>query len=347
MGERDRDLPVELLRDVSRSFYLTLRVLPRRVRSQIGIAYLLARATDTIADTTIVPLDQRLAALDQLRCHIAGRSVDAPDLTRFSAGLDQSEVASSRLSPPVVASPAERFLLRRIGDVFSAMRRFSEADQQRIQTVLDTITSGQVLDLQRFAKLPQGKVHALDSDAELDDYLYRVAGCVGEFWTRICRAHLFPGAAVNDAFLLETGVRYGKGLQLTNILRDLRRDLRSGRCYLPVSQLSAQGLDPADLLEPASEQKFRPVFDHYCRAAIDHLRAGWDYTNHLPNSCVRVRLACAWPILIGKRTLELVSRSPIAGEPAKVSRKTVQWILARSVLAYPWPRLWKAQWRES
>lgn len=345
MGERD--LPVELLRDVSRSFYLTLRVLPRRVRPQIGIAYLLARATDTIADTTIVPLDQRLVALDQLRCHITDRSVDAPDLTRFSAGLDQSEAASNRPSPTVVASPAERLLLSRIGEAVAALRRFSEADQQLIQTVLDTITSGQVLDLQRFAKLPQGKVHALDCDAELDDYLCRVAGCVGEFWTRICRAHLFPGAAVNDAFLLETGVRYGKGLQLTNILRDLRRDLRSGRCYLPVSRLSAQGLTPADLLDPASEQRFRPVFDHYCCAAIDHLRAGWDYTNHLPKSSVRVRLACAWPILIGKRTLELVRRSPIAGEPAKVSRKTVQWILARSVLAYPWPRLWKAQWRKS
>ena len=33
----------ELLKQTSRSFYLTLRVLPAAVRPQIGLAYLLAR----------------------------------------------------------------------------------------------------------------------------------------------------------------------------------------------------------------------------------------------------------------------------------------------------------------
>lgn len=56
-----------LLRDVSRSFYLTLRVLPSEIRPQISLAYLLARATDTIADTKAVPRAKRLAALQQLQ----------------------------------------------------------------------------------------------------------------------------------------------------------------------------------------------------------------------------------------------------------------------------------------
>ena len=54
-----------LLRDVSRSFYLTLRVLPAAIRPQIGLAYLLARTTDTIADTELVPVEGRLAALEK------------------------------------------------------------------------------------------------------------------------------------------------------------------------------------------------------------------------------------------------------------------------------------------
>ena len=45
-----------LLKEVSRSFYLTLRALPGAIRPQIGLAYLLARATDTIADTEIIPV---------------------------------------------------------------------------------------------------------------------------------------------------------------------------------------------------------------------------------------------------------------------------------------------------
>src|ERR1044071_4977148 len=61
-----------LLKQNSRSFYLTLRVLPGPIRPQISLAYLLARTTDTIADTDLVPLERRLGALDALRARILG-----------------------------------------------------------------------------------------------------------------------------------------------------------------------------------------------------------------------------------------------------------------------------------
>jgi farnesyl-diphosphate farnesyltransferase len=337
-----------LLRDVSRSFYLTLRVLPARVSPQIGLAYLLARATDTIADTKLVPVDHRMEALERLRSYIAGQSLAPPDLTQFQSELECSKAHSGQPSQTGAASTAERLLLCRIGEAVVLMRRFSPEDQGLIRAVLDTITGGQLLDLERFARSGAGKIRALKTEAELDDYLYRVAGCVGEFWTRICRAHLFPRAPINEAFLLQSAIRFGKGLQLTNILRDLSRDLGQGRCYLPAAQLRARGLEPADLLNPHFEQRFRPVFDRHCRIAIAHLKTGWDYTNHIPRSCLRVRLACAWPILIGKRTLERLRERPAlgAGPPIKISRNEVRRILIRSILTHPWPGLWRAQWRE-
>ena len=46
-----------LLKRVSRAFYLSIRVLPEPVRRPVGLAYLLARAADTIADTAAVPPD--------------------------------------------------------------------------------------------------------------------------------------------------------------------------------------------------------------------------------------------------------------------------------------------------
>jgi farnesyl-diphosphate farnesyltransferase len=342
------DLLTDLLRDVSRSFYLTLRVLPRRVRPQIGVAYLLARATDTIADTTIVPVDQRVDALQQLRAFIAGGSLAAPDLTRFGAGDETVEEPADAPVRTGWASPAEQLLLRRVGEAVGILRQFSEADQQLIRTTLDTITSGQLLDLERFARQPQGKVRALESEAELDDYLYRVAGCVGEFWTRMCRAHVFPRATLDDAVLLENGVRYGKGLQLTNILRDLPRDLRLGRCYLPLTRLRSHGLKPENILESAYKQIVSVILEHYRGTAIGHLKAGWAYTNSVPRSCVRIRLACAWPILIGKQTLDRLAEEPVnlARQPVKISRRAVRKVLLKSLLVYPWPRLWAAQWQE-
>ena len=73
-----------VLRDVSRSFYQTLRVLPASIRGQIGLAYLLARTTDTIADTELVAPDLRLEALHQLRARLLGESSKPIDFGEFA-----------------------------------------------------------------------------------------------------------------------------------------------------------------------------------------------------------------------------------------------------------------------
>jgi farnesyl-diphosphate farnesyltransferase len=239
--------------------------------------------------------------------------------------------------------PAERILLERCEDALAVLEQFNSADQQRIQDVLKIITSGQELDLRRFAGASVENIVALRTAEELDDYTYRVAGCVGEFWTKMCRTHLFPRAKLDDRQLLGDGVRFGKGLQLVNILRDLPADLRQGRCYLPAHELSAAGLAPKDLLEPANEPKLRPLYARYLKLAEGHLAAGWDYTNALPARSVRVRLACAWPVLIGIRTLaRLRASNPLDPQQRiKISRSEVKSVIVRSVLFYPWPPAWR------
>ncbi len=321
-------LLTDLLKGVSRSFYWTMRVLPRDVRPQISLAYLLARATDTIADTALVPMDERLGALNALRLRIAGES---------NTTLNFSRLAENQ------GLPAERMLLQRIEEALSILPKFSYSDQQRIREVLRVITSGQELDLQRFAGASERNLVALAGDDDLDDYIFRVAGCVGEFWTRLCRAHLFPQAQINEAEFLAKGVCFGKGLQLVNILRDLPRDLRQGRCYVPAQRLATVGLAPADLLSPANESRFRPLYHSLLNVAEGYLAAGWDYTNALPRRCARVRLACAWPVLIGVRTLRLCRAANILdpNQRVKISRGELRGLVARSVLLYPWPSAWR------
>src|SRR5260370_41745177 len=58
--------------EVPLSFYLRRGVLPGALRPQIGLAYWLARTADTIADTELVPLTQRLDALRSLRERVLG-----------------------------------------------------------------------------------------------------------------------------------------------------------------------------------------------------------------------------------------------------------------------------------
>jgi farnesyl-diphosphate farnesyltransferase len=324
-----------LLKATSRSFYLTLRVLPAKVRRQIGLAYLLARTTDTIADTEIVPLGQRLDALERLRGRIAAQ--DSGENGENSADLDFGDFVRQQ------GTSAERLLLERVNDSLALLQSFSADDQKLIRDVLGMITSGQDLDLRRFSRASMEHVVSLETDAELDDYTYRVAGCVGEFWTKICRAHLFPRAPLDEEQFIADGIRFGKGLQLVNILRDLPADMKKGRCYLPTDQLRRAGLTPGSLLSSANQDDFLPLYRDYLGRAEAHLLAGWNYTNTLPRSQFRVRLACAWPVLIGAKTIEKLRTASVheLQQHVKVKRSEVRGIIACSVLEYPFPFLWR------
>jgi farnesyl-diphosphate farnesyltransferase len=326
----DRSLPDSLLRDVSRSFHLTLRVLPAAVRRPMGLAYLLARTTDTIADTAVLPAALRLEALASLRAKLRGAS-SAP--LQFEPFLQNQSL------------PAERSLLQWVEASLDALNREPPRIRALIQDVLDVITGGQELDLQRFGSLPSGTITALCNDAELDDYTWRVAGCVGRFWTLLCRQELFPRESFELECMIADGIRFGKGLQLINILRDLPADLRLGRCYLPQDRLEEISLQPADLLDANTESRLRPLYDHYLQLAHSHLTAGWQYTCRLPHSQTRVRLACAWPILIGARTLARLAREPVLSpnHRVKVTRAEVRSILFRSFLLLPSRTLWQRQ----
>jgi farnesyl-diphosphate farnesyltransferase len=244
------------------------------------------------------------------------------------------------------ALPAEKDLLERVEEALRWLEQLPEADRRLVREVLRVITSGQELDLKRFAEAKAESIAVLETEAELDDYTYRVAGCVGEFWTRICRAHLFPDAPVDEDLLLRNGVRFGKGLQMVNILRDVPRDLRKGRCYLPRQSLAAAGLGPGDLLSAGNHERLRPLYNQWLAGAEAHLAAGWEYIKALPSGQFRLRLACAWPILIGARTLRRLRHENILDNTrrVKVSRPEIYALMGRSILLYPWPSAWQGQY---
>ena len=322
-------IPWLLLKQTSRSFYLSLRWLPQAVRPQLALAYLLARATDTLADTEVVPVAERLQSLELLRARILGES--AKPLAWGALAGRQSH-------------PAERELLAEAERLLELLEQVAAEDRGLIRHVLATITSGQILDLQRFGG--QGgaaPVRALNNPAELVDYTYRVAGCVGDFWTRLCCAHLRPLPVMGLAECVALGVNFGQGLQLVNILRDLPRDLRQGRCYLPADELRAAGLLPGDLLEPRNEGRLRPVYDKWLAQARQWLEDGWQYTLALPPAWPRVRLACALPVLLGIKTLAKLKENAIlrADLRHKVTRRELRGILWRMILCHPWPKQWK------
>ncbi|MBM3903439.1 MAG: hypothetical protein FJ379_15340, partial [Verrucomicrobia bacterium] len=150
-----------LLRETSRSFHLTLRILPAPVRSQIGLAYLLARATDTIADTDLVPVAQRLDALAALKARILGTRREPLDLSPLlAAPLTPRGSDSSKHDP-------EQLLLQRLETAVAVLQDLSPNDLEDVRRVLDTITEGQALDLRRFGSASGTSPGALETEDDL------------------------------------------------------------------------------------------------------------------------------------------------------------------------------------
>jgi farnesyl-diphosphate farnesyltransferase len=312
----------DLLRQVSRSFYLSLKILPSAVREPIGLAYLLARAADTVADTRLVPRAERLRHLEALRAACAGASADMTPLSGACAARQSDE--------------GERRLLERLDEALAGLRALPNGDRDAVRSVLDTLTSGMIFDLTRFPGEDDAELAALDTLEELDHYIYLVAGCVGPFWTALHVAHRSRLAGWDVTAMSAEGIRFGKALQMTNVLRDVPRDLRAGRCYLPARELQPLGLRPADLLDAALTPRARPLLRRLIALTLEHYDAAWRYTLAIPRAEWRMRLACAWPLLIGLGTLALLARHPDplgVTTPIKVPRAAVRAMIARSLVS--------------
>ncbi len=308
-----------LLEATSRSFYPTLKYLPKKIRGQIGLLYLLARVADTIADSKHGDTDVLLGALRAYNDVAQGRSETLPDF---------SDIAELQTN----ASEAE--LLRNVKDVVEGLKVYSHDDQERMLECLDVIVGGQILDLERFGPAKEGgEISALVNDEELDDYTYRVAGCVGVFWTKMSLAHLMSLSPEKEKEFFDKGVRFGKALQMINILRDIPEDLRFGRCYIPSEALARYNLQPKDLLDDGNIEKFRPLYDEYLDLANGHFDAAVEYIRMLPEGQFRLKASCMLPVLIGQRTVTLLRTGNIlnSDERIKVTRDEIK-VYARKLL---------------
>ncbi len=302
-----------ILRAVSRSFYLSLRALPRALRDPLSLAYLLARATDTIADTAGVPAKVRTDALRNL--------IDAIQVTADTAEAVRDSFASLQ------SNAAERALIDALPAALAWLESLEERDRSQVRAVLQKINRGQMLDLERFSG---AEMQALPTAADLDEYTYLVAGCVGKFWTRLCFAHVKDFSDRPEAEMRELGVQYGQGLQLINILRDLCADLRNGRCYLPASELHSLGLTPEEILH--NPKRAEPILRPWLEKAERGLASGIDYACAIRPR--RIRFATALPALIGARTLSLLREAgpEVFERKIKVSRMEVRKIISSTAL---------------
>jgi len=304
------DFQARILNGVSRTFALTIPSLPEPLRVPVTNAYLLCRIADTIEDDPGLSIEQK---------RVRGR-----DFVDVVAGTRQPGDFGERLASQLATQtlPAERELVGRIPEVVRVTHSFGALQRQALTRCVSLMSEG----MHRFQQ--SAGLRGLDSQQRMDEYCYYVAGVVGEMLTELFCAFSATIARRRER-LMRLAPSFGQGLQMTNILKDIRADQTRGICWLP---RSAFGLAPeggSDLLDEVDEARLRDGIEQLAVVAHGHLRNALDYTLVIPRRHVGIRRFCLWALGMAVPTLNNVYRNPLfsSSEEVKISRTEVRRIV--------------------
>jgi farnesyl-diphosphate farnesyltransferase len=274
----------ELLATTSRTFALSIPLLPQPTQRELGVAYLLFRIADTFEDAADWSKARRVDALHDFDALL---SDPVPERAR------QMGRAWADGRPIEHAGYLE--LLRETDTVMAAFTALDPAAQEIIRRDTLRTTAGMADFVER---TQDGQLLLRDLD-DLRQYCYIVAGIVGEMSTDLFVLGREALSGIAES-LRARAPRFGEALQLVNILKDAAFDSREGRGYLPA------GVDRDE------------VFD----LARTDLEVAAGYTNDLQTAAAPrgVVAFCALPVRLAHAALDAVRQG---GPGTKVTREQV------------------------
>ena len=289
----DRRYCRDVLPDVSRTFAVNIRLLKGDMGDAVRVGYLLCRVADSLEDSWPGTGDAIRERFDVLIEAMRGSSDAAESL---AAGA--REVALGRPDMELVSN------LPRVHRVWNALPDFSrDVLSKTVITMARGMSRYSSREAERGAEVPY-----IDTEAELHDYCFIVAGCVGVMLTRLASEKM-PAESNVEARRLELAPTVGEALQLTNILLDWPRDTRHGRCHVPAEWLTEWNLRPADLVD-APNPGVRELAARLEKLATDALAVVPQYVDLFPARYVRYRLFCLWPALWAAASIRHARRDP-------------------------------------
>ena len=218
-----------ILSSVSRTFALTIPLLPPIIEKIVGNTYLLCRIVDTIEDATELSPEAKknLSALflDVVLERVPVKSFVEPCLDALKNYYNHDELDLIAHTPTVLR----------------ILHTCSSHDQEAVSRCVSIMSEG----MSRF--------HGRQTEAglrdlsEFEDYCYVVAGVVGELLTSIFR-HYSPQFSKNIQGHENLAIAFGQALQMTNILKDSPQDRARGVSWKPAN------LSQLDLLQIAYQK---------------------------------------------------------------------------------------------
>ena len=298
----------EILPAVSRTFALSIRVLPGALGQSVLASYLLCRIADTLEDEPVMPAEAKAALLDELlACFDDPAAADAfPSRVTAITG----EAAHVRLT-------------RNTDLVFVLYRRLPAGTRVAVRRWVSEMIVG----MRKFVlAYPHGiRIQHLD---EYREYCYYVAGTVGYLLTDLWHEHA-PSIGESQYLALRERCRaFAEALQTVNILKDVATDAeQENSIYIPEDLLRQHGSSHAGILAADQLRGTRDALATLVQLAWSDLEGARSYLLLIPRRAVSIRLFCVLPLLFAYATLRDLTRTPQAlarRDVVKISRREVE-----------------------
>lgn len=296
----------QLLEGVSRSFAFTIPELPWALRNVVANAYLLFRAADTIEDEDVLTLEQKELFWEELIGSVSGKE----PFERLR-----------NLLPLLLSTktlPTERAIFENLPRLIHITRGLNAREREALERSIRLMSRG----MRRYQAIrsPEG----LENLAHLNDYCYHVAGVVGEFLTDVF-CNYSAEIAEKREILRKLAISFGQGLQMTNILKDLWKDLDRGTCWLPKDIFGENGFDLKDLSRECGCDSFHKGISQLIAITYGHLKNGLTYTLLVPRKETGIRKFCLWAIGLAIFTLRKLRKISLPyTHEVKVTRRCVR-----------------------
>jgi farnesyl-diphosphate farnesyltransferase len=298
----------EILAPVSRTFALSIRILPGMLGRAVMTAYLLCRIADTIEDAPQMPATDKAALLDELlRCFDDPAAAEEFPARLGALGGDETHVR----------------LARNAHLVFVLYRELAETTRAHVRRWVCEMIVG----MRKFVLLyPNGiRIQSLE---EYKEYCYYVAGTVGYLVTDLWHEHVPSISARLHGVLREKSRAFAEALQTVNILKDVARDAeKENAIYIPEELLREHGSSHAAILAPERMRQTRAAIAAMVQLAWKDLDGARSYLLLIPRRAVSIRLSCVLPLLFACATLRDLTHAQqalVRREVVKISRAEVK-----------------------
>lgn len=317
---REEAFCVEILPAVSRTFALSIEMLPEALRDAVRVGYLLCRVVDTIEDDDGLPPIIREQLFDAFDIALADDGADTAPLIVLADAVEIGE------------NLAERRLMRNAGGVFRQLRGLSVGQREALRRPIATMSAGMRETCRRVDAT--GKLRIRDLE-DLEQYCYYVAGTVGELLTALFLDFHGELEPQTRGVVDMNAVSFGLGLQLVNIVKDVAADAERGVSFVPRSLCANMGITTDQLLDPTKRAEALAVIGAVCQRARTHLERAAVYTQAWPADTGHgIRLFCLVPLVLAFESLHEVERGEntlIPGAVPKVSREFVMQTMQRAM----------------